>query len=193
MKTSGWNKLPLWARYLGVLFGFPAVVGFSRAALEHRFGFTGDVILVIALVTVSILVFWNRKQSRAHVQAEEASITREDRQHEDREEQKLAFLIFAMFTIVLLTGTFFGFCIMFSATPQGYPWALYGVFRVFGAGIGFVCLLVTFICYQQAKFEFLWLKGLKPSHSVTVSGKTVLFVIAVILTVAFAIARVYHL
>lgn len=205
MKTTGRNKLPLWARYFGVLIGFPAIVGVLRAVLEHLLPrLTADYLLVAILIIVCIPLFWKRKKHTRHVhmtgeepqgeeREEHAQMTKEERHYEKREELKLYFLMFAMFAIVLLAGTFFGFCIMFSATPQSYPELLYGVFRLFGAAIGIVCLVLAFVCFQQSKAEFLLLKGVKPSSEVSVSGKTAICALVITLAIAFAIARVFRL
>ena len=192
MKPSGWNRLPLWARYFGILLGVPFVIAFVRVALERRFDrFTSDIVVIILLIIASILLFWKRKGRRNQPHAD--PMTREDRQHEQREELQLAFLMFIIFTIVLLTGTFFGFCIMFSALPAGYTEALYFIVRFFGAVIGLVALLMTFVCYEQAKAEFLLLQGRKPHSSVSVSRTAVLFTLAIVLAIAYAIVKLGHL
>jgi hypothetical protein len=193
MKTKGWNKLPLWARFFGVLFGFPVMVAIVRVALEQWFPrLTADLIVLVALmIIVTITLCWKRK-NQTH-QPDEVPVTKEDRQHEKREVHKLSCLMFALFSIVLLTGTFFGFCIMFAATPEGYPMALFYVFRIFGAGIGLVSLLLTFVCFEQTKFELLLLMGHKPSRDVSVSYKAGICALVIVLAIAFAIVRLFHL
>ena len=193
MKNNGWNNTCHCGRgSFGILLGFPLVVAILRVFLEHWFSwFIADLSVVVALIIVSILLFWKRKKHTR--QQPDAPMTQGEKQHERREEHKLFCLAMASCAVVLLTGTFIGFFILFSATPPGYPVILYGVFRFFGAVIGIVLLVLTFACFEQTKFEFLRLKGAKPSATVSVSSKAALCALVIVLAIAFAIVRLARL
>ena len=188
MKTSGWNKTPLWARWLIVVFGFPSVVAILQVSLERWVSrLTADLLVIIALIAASILLFWRHKSRPGSPPP-----GREEKREELRELGKLEGLIFAICALVFFVGTIIGFYGVIAPDPPSGSWWLRWLMRIAMGIIGLIALLLTFVCYEQSKYDFLR-ATLRPGErpppdEVSISYKTALTVFVIIAAIVFAIS-----
>jgi amino acid transporter len=184
MKIEIWNKMPMWARFLAILFGIPTIAALLRITFEHWFsGLTGKILALLVLMIASALLLLHRRRKHPHVSIPMSS---EEKQHENREVTKLMGLIFAIMALIFLAGTIIGF---YGASTPGS----FSLVRAAMGIIGLMALVLAFVCFEQSKYEFLQLTRHRrqPSASdiVSVSNKTVLWTLMIIAAIVFAIAR----
>jgi hypothetical protein len=145
---SGWSKMPLWARWVAILFGFPFICAVLDVVFVHWLGrLAGEVLLLVVLIVASIFQFGLRKRKPRHIPPPQS---KKEKQREKREVGKLTGVIFGIGALVCFAGAVIGFYGIVAPTPASYSSSWWWLVRVAMGGIGIVGLLMGFICFKMS-------------------------------------------
>ena len=97
MKNGGWDRIPLWARFLALLVSIPLAAALLRAGFGHEFNkLTALVLTAVALIVFYLILHW-RFASRSVPQSVSAPDKRRDM-------RKFNFVIAVFLAVIFLAG-----------------------------------------------------------------------------------------